>query len=112
MSFPLWVVKKEKSLPGCTSHRGMQSKGIANGNSQILQDFAFLSKHEKGEAWENTASEWMGGQHPCQSALPCLALALIGAKTSWLMHISPQTFTVVRLVPDSSRRGCLTLWVQ
>lgn len=46
-SFTLWVVKKEKSLPGCPAHGKMQSKGIANGISQILQDFGFLSKHKK-----------------------------------------------------------------
>lgn len=106
------MVKKEKSLPGCPAHGEMQNKGIANGISQILPDFGFLSKHEQGEAQENTASEWTEGQHPHQSALPCLALALIGAKTSWLMCVSPQTFTVAKLVPDSSGRDCLTLWVQ
>lgn len=46
------MVKKEKSsrLP---STGEMQNKGIANGISQILQDFGFLSKYEKGEAQEN-----------------------------------------------------------
>lgn len=109
-SFTLWVVKKEKSLPGCPAHGEVQNKGIASGISQILQDSGFFSKHGKGEAKENTASEWTGGQQPHQSALPRPALALVGAKTIWLMCISPQTFT--KLVPDSSSRGCLTLWVQ
>lgn len=92
-SFTLWVVKEEKSLPGCPAHREMQNKGIASGISQILQDFGFLSKHEEGEARENAASEWKGGQHPHQSALPRLALALVGAKTSWLnVHFSPDFY--------------------
>lgn len=108
-SFTLWVVKKEKSLPGCPAHREMQNKGIANGISPIVQDLDFLSEHEKDETEENTASEWTGGQPPHQPALPCLALALVGAQTGWLMCISPQTFAAAKLVPDSSGRDCLTL---
>lgn len=55
-SFTLWAVKRgKKNLSRLPSTRGeMQNKGIANGVSQILQNFGFLSKHEKGKAQENT----------------------------------------------------------
>lgn len=60
-SFTLWVVKREKSPSRLPSAQGeMQTKGIANGVSQILQNFGFLSKHEKGKAQENT--QLWGGQ--------------------------------------------------
>lgn len=38
----------------------MQSKGIADEASQILQNFGLLSKHKKGKAQENT--QLLGGQ--------------------------------------------------
>lgn len=70
--FTLWVVKEEKSLPGCPAHREMQNKGITNGISQILQDFGFLSKHEKGEAQKTQLLS--GREANTHISQPCLAL--------------------------------------
>lgn len=56
-----WLRGKRALHTGLPSTQGeMQTKGIANGVSQILQNFGFLSKHEKGKAQENT--QLWGGQ--------------------------------------------------
>lgn len=91
-AFTFWVVKKEKSLPGCPAQGKCRTRALPMEFprfSRILASFKNMRKlkHRK------TTSEWTGGQHTHQSALPCLALVL------WVLRQAGSCEFLPRLLP-------------